>query len=81
MRFNLITLFWVFFCDQMQLSQRVSTFKDSAEQESPLKKAENEYISLILKKECKDSNKQESSDQGEEEKKTSLGKGEDTDDR
>ena len=58
----------------MQLSQRVSTFKDAAEQENPLKKAENEYISLVLKKECKDSNKQGPSDQGEEEKKTSLGK-------
>jgi hypothetical protein len=44
-----------------------------------LKKAENEYISLVLKKECKDSNKQGSNDQGEVEKKTSLGKGEDTD--
>jgi hypothetical protein len=64
----------------MQLSQKASTLKDAPEeQEKTLKKTEN--VSLVLKKESKDSNKQGTSDQEEEGKKASLGEGEDNDDR
>ncbi|CAB4005284.1 Hypothetical predicted protein [Paramuricea clavata] len=63
------------------LSQKASTLKDAPEQEKPLKKTENENVSLVLKKESKDSNKQGPSHQGEGGKKASLGEGDDNDDR
>ncbi|CAB4033984.1 Hypothetical predicted protein [Paramuricea clavata] len=44
------------------LSQKASTFKDAREQEKPLKKTENEKVSLVRK----DSNKQGPSHQGED---------------
>ena len=66
--------------NQIQLSQRISTFKDAPEEEQPSKKAENEYVSLVLKNGPKDGNKHGPSDQGQKEKKAPLVESEDTDD-
>ena len=60
-----------YFSNEMQLSQRISTFK-----EKPVEKKEGEYVSL--KKEPEDDDKQGPSDG--DEKKAPLGEGEDTDD-